>query len=316
MRVYSGIDLGGTNVKVGLIDDNFRLLCKSSIETMPEKGPEDVFERVAEEHNRLASENGLQLDDICIAGMGLPGPANLSEGILINPPNLPGFENCPVRDIFSSKLGREVVIENDANAACWAEYECGKGEQSEDIAFVTLGTGVGGGIVCDGHLLHGFRESAGEVGHIIIYPDGRLCGCGQRGCAEAYASASNTAERAKEFVQAGVTSSLSAYDQITSEAVFTEAQKGDRLALSIVDETAKVLALLAINLQNAANPERVIFAGGMIQAGDFLLDKIKFYFDKYCWPSRKGETDLAFSTLGTESGMIGAAAVARRHFLA
>ena len=319
MNIYAGIDVGGTNIKIGFINDNFDVICKTSIETSADLGPDKVFEQIANAINELAKQNNIDRNDICAVGMGVPGPVNLKEGKLVNPPNLPGFEMCPVRQILSDKLGIAVTLENDANAAAWAEHECGKGLGTGDLAFITLGTGIGGGIISDGKLIHGHKDSAAELGHLIIYPDGRECACGQNGCAEAYASASNTARRAIELLKEGAESSLSAIYKkngfVNCKEVFDAAEAGDTLAESVVDGSAKVLGLLCINIQNATNPEKIVFAGGMIEAGDFLLEKIRFYFDYYVWPSRKGETQILFSTVGVDAGLIGAAALARREYL-
>jgi glucokinase len=183
------------------------------------------------------------------------------------------------------------------------------------MVFFTLGTGVGGGIVSEGKLLRGSGGNAAELGHTIICPDGRLCNCGQKGCAEAYASASNTAKRATEAVQAGEKSSLKKvldkYGQITCKDVYDHLKAGDKLAKKITDETAKALAVLCINVLHTTEPQRIVFAGGMIAAGDVLLNRIKDFFNEQIWNLKKETVEICFATLGEDAGIIGSAALAK-----
>jgi glucokinase len=183
------------------------------------------------------------------------------------------------------------------------------------MVFFTLGTGIGAGIISDGKLLRGSGGNAAELGHTIIYPDGRLCNCGQKGCAEAYASASNTAKRAAEAVRAGENSTLKKVlnkkGQITCKDVYDHLKAGDKLAKKITDETAKALAILCVNALHAADPQRIVFAGGMIAAGDILLNRIKDYFNEQIWKLKKETVEICFATLGENAGIIGAAALAK-----
>jgi glucokinase len=206
--VCIGIDLGGTNVKIGCFDSDIRLLAKMSIPTEADFGPEHVVGRIDEASRKLLAQSGKSLEELCAVGIGTPGPANYAEGIIIRATNMPKFKNTPLRDMVAHKLGKPAILENDANAACWGEFVLGAGKDVTDMVFFTLGTGIGGGIVSKGKLVRGTGGNAAELGHTIIYPDGRLCNCGQKGCVEAYASASHTAQRATEALQAGKPSSL------------------------------------------------------------------------------------------------------------
>ncbi len=314
-RTFVGIDVGGTNVKIGLFDTDLKLICKTSVTTDADMGPKVVIDKMAKTVEELVAQAGLTLKDIIAVGIGTPGPAKYSEGIIIKSTNMPKFKNVPICRMLNEKLGVPIVFDNDANVACWGEYAVGAGKGVKDIVFFTLGTGIGGGIVSNGELVHGCDENGAELGHTIIYPDGRLCNCGQKGCVEAYASADSTARRATEAIQSGAKSSLKkVLDQkgkITSKDVYQHLASGDKLAKEITDGTAKALAITCINMLHATEPKRIVFAGGMIAAGDVLLNAIKRFFDENVWTIKKEFVEICFATLGEDAGIIGAAALAR-----
>jgi glucokinase len=298
-----------------LFDSELKLISKTSITTNADMGPDIVIGNMAKTVQELISKAGLSLKDIVAVGIGTPGPAKYSEGIIIRSTNMPKFKNVPISKMLNEKLGAPVVFDNDANVACWGEYSVGAGKGVKDIVFFTLGTGIGGGIVSDGELVHGCDENAAELGHMIIYPDGRRCNCGQNGCVEAYASADSTARRATEAIEAGAESSLKKVlnekGKITSKDVYTHLAAGDKLAKEITDGTAKALAITCINMLHTTEPKRIIFTGGMIAAGDVLLNRIKYFFDECIWTLKKETVEICFATLGEDTGIIGAAALAR-----
>ncbi len=311
-----GIDLGGTNIKIGCFDAHLKLLKKTSITTDADSGPQAVVKNMLAAISELVNESGFSSSDISAAGIGTPGPADYKAGIIINSTNMPAFKNAPIRQMLSDGLHCPVVFDNDANVACFGEFTAGAGKGVTDMVFFTLGTGIGAGIVSDGKLLHGSGGNAAELGHTIIYPGGRLCNCGQKGCVEAYASASNTAKRAAEALNAGEKSSLKKVldenGQITCKDVYDHLKTGDKLAKKITDETAKALAILCINALHATEPQRIVFAGGMIAAGDILLNRIKDYFSEQIWKLKKETVEICFATLGEDAGIIGAAALAKQ----
>jgi glucokinase len=314
-ETYVGIDVGGTNIKIGLFDSELKLISKTSITTNADMGPDIVINNMARTVEELISKAGLALEDIVAVGIGTPGPAKYSEGIIIRSTNMPKFKNVPICKMLNDKLGAPVVFDNDANVACWGEYTVGAGKGVKDIVFFTLGTGIGGGIVSDGELVHGCDENGAELGHMIIYPDGRRCNCGQKGCVEAYASADSTARRATEAIESGAESSLKKVldekGKITSKDVYTHLAAGDKLAKEITDGTAKALAITCINMLHTTEPKRIIFTGGMIAAGDALLNRIKYFFDEHIWTLKKETVEICFATLGEDTGIIGAASLAR-----
>ena len=315
MELFIGIDVGATNVKIGCFDGELNLVSKTSITTGAEMGPDIVIDNISAAAGTLVTDAGFSIDNVCAVGLGMPGPAKYSEGIVISSTNMPKFKNVPIVRMLTERLAKPVVMDNDGNVACWGEYVAGAGKEVEDMVFFTLGTGIGGAIVNHGELLTGCGDNATELGHIIIYPDGRRCNCGQRGCVEAYASATWTAQRATEAAEAGAESSLKEVLQekgeITCKDVYEHLAKGDELAKKITDETAKALALVCINMLHTTEPNRIVFAGGMIAAGDVLLDRIKHYFNEHIWTLKKETVEICFATLGEDAGIIGAAALAK-----
>lgn len=310
-----GIDLGGTNIKMGCFDTNLKLISKISVPTGVEMGPEAIVEKFYSTSKELLKQNGLSLENVCAVGIGSPGPVNLTEGVVLAAPNFPLFKNAPLKDMVAKRLGKPTILENDANAACWAEHVIGAGKGSDHMIMLTLGTGIGGGIITDGKLIHGPSGGAAELGHIIIYPDGRTCACGQKGCVEAYASANSTAARATEAIQEGAKSSLSAIlkeqGKITCKDVFVQVANGDAVAKEIVDGTAKALALICVQLANMTDPQSIVFAGGMIAAGDLLLDQIRQFYKQYIGHLfNRGSLKLCYATLGEDAGIIGASSLA------
>jgi glucokinase len=313
-EMFVGIDLGGTNIKIGLFDSELKLISKTSVATKVDMGPEVVIDKMAQTTKKLLSEAGLSMQDVVAVGIGTPGPAKYSEGIIIKSTNMPTFKNVPICRMLNERLGVPIVFDNDANVACWGEYAVGAGKGVKDMVFFTLGTGIGGGIISNGELVHGCDENGAELGHMIIYPDGRKCNCGQRGCVEAYASADSTARRAREAIEAGAESSLTKVleekGEITSKDVYGHLAAGDKLAKEITDGTAKALAITCINMLHTTEPKRIVFAGGMIGAGDVLLRRIKDFFNEHIWTLKKEMVEICFATLGEDAGIIGAAALA------
>jgi len=309
-KILVGIDLGGTNIKVGTFDSDLNLIDKASVTTGAHMGPTAVVNRMVERISDLLADHGCGLSDLACAGIGTPGPADYKAGIIIHSTNMPTFKNVPIREILQERLHCPVAFDNDANVACYGEFTVGAGKDVNDMVFFTLGTGIGCGIVSHGHLIQGNGGNAAEVGHMIIYPDGEQCNCGQRGCVEAYASASHTARRAARAIEAGASSSLAALEEITCKDVYDHLAQGDALALRITDETAKALAIMCVNMLHATDPARIVFAGGMIAAGDVLLSRIRQYFNEQIWTLKKETVEIVFASLGEDAGIIVAADLA------
>ncbi len=317
-ETFVGIDVGGTNIKIGLFDAELKLVSKTSVTTDADMGPEVVIDKMAQTVKDLLAEAGISLEDTVAVGIGTPGPARYTEGIIIKSTNMPKFKNVAICKMLNDRLGLPIVFDNDANVACWGEYVVGAGKGVKDMVFFTLGTGIGGGVVSSGELVHGCDENAAELGHMIIYPNGRSCNCGQKGCVEAYASADSTARRATEALEGGAESSLRKVldekGKITSKDVFEHVAADDELAKEIADGTAEALAITCINMLHTTEPQRIVFTGGMIAAGDLLLNRIRHFFDSQVWTIKKEEVEICFATLGEDAGIIGAGALARHRY--
>jgi glucokinase len=239
--------------------------------------------------------------------------------MIIRSANLPGFEQFTIRSAVTGALDLPGILDNDANAACWGEFCFGAGRGIMDMVMFTLGTGIGGGIVCHGRLVHGAADNAAELGHMIIIPQGRSCNCGQQGCLEAYASANQTARRAEEALaqskkRSALRSLLKKNGSLTCKDVFDQAQAHDKLARSIVDGTAQALAQACICMNHITEPTRIILAGGMAQAGQFLIDQVRHFYKKMIWLADDGAMEICLTQLGPYAGLIGAAALAQHAF--
>ncbi len=309
-----GIDLGGTNIKGGVCDAQWRLVMQDSIATEADRGVDHVIGRMASLVDQVIAKAGLRKSDVGAVGVGSPGPMSHEKGIVYFAPNLPGWVDVPAQKLLTEKTGLRVVLENDANAAAFGEYAAGAGKGVRDMVMYTLGTGVGGGVIMDGRLWRGRFDSAGEVGHTIVVPDGRPCPCGQKGCLERYSSANAVAERLAEAVRAGERSRLEervrSGQPFDAREVIAAMDGGDALAARIWDETCYYLALSVVNLQHWLNPELVVFAGGLINAGEKLMGPVQGHFDRLSWKIAPDAPRIALATLGTDAGTIGAAALA------
>jgi glucokinase len=319
MAYYIGIDLGGTNIKAGVTDETGHVLSKVSIPTTAEGGPDAVIANMAQAGRAVVEQAKLKMSQVDYIGVGAPGPIDFSTGVVRMAPNLPGWTNIPLQSRIGDLLGRPTMLENDGNAAAFGEYWAGAGRQSSKdirhLIMLTLGTGVGSGLVVNGKIVHGSVGNAGEGGHIIVQPNGRQCGCGQRGCLETYGSASRTGQRAAEAVRDSkeATTLREPFEkgkEITAKMVFDHAKAGDKLARRVVEETVMYLAVGCVTLCRLFDPQMIVFAGGMILAGDYLFDQIRAEFHRQSWTILKDHVEIVPSTLGNDAGFIGAAAVA------
>jgi glucokinase len=315
---YLGIDLGGTNIKSGVVDDTGRPLSSVSVETDAVRGAEAGVNHLAEAGRLAVQESGLTWADIVAVGLGSPGTMDIAAGMLLDPPNLPGWENLPIRERLAEKLGKPTVLQNDANAAAYGEYWAGAGRNAKSLVMFTLGTGIGCGIVEGGLIVEGRHSHGAECGHIVIQMDGgRLCSCGQVGHLEAYASATALVKRAHEALEQDQQSSLHealARGELTSRAISEAAERGDALAHRLMTETARYLAVGAVCLMHTVDPDLVLFGGGMIAAGAPFLDEIRGFIKRLAFPIPAAKTRIAFAELGGEAGFIGAAGCARQSF--
>lgn len=315
-KVVVGVDLGGTFVKTALVSEERTVLAKDSRPTGAEAGPEHVMAVMASAVQDLLKQAGLGTADVLAAGFGAPGPMNWQTGVVFSPPNLPGWSNVPLAAAMSQRLGGvPCFVDNDANCACYGEYWMGAGRGTESMVVLTLGTGVGGGVVVFGKLLRGIDGTAAELGHLKVQRDGRLCGCGARGCLEAYASVSGMVRTALDALEQGQHSVLRELcgedsNNLTGKMIFEAAQQGDAVARWVFEETATWLGLGISSIVNYQNPEKVVLCGGMIAAGDLLFDPVyrTMRANSFEVPGRR--CAIVPAGLGSDSGVLGAAGCA------
>ena len=322
---FFGIDVGGTNIKIGLVDDQGRTLAFESIETRETQGPQQAVERAATTCRDLAGSLGIPLSDIPQVGLGVPGSMCLKKGILVEPPNLPHWYGFAIKRALEEAIELPVSFINDANAAAYGESWMGAGAEHDSLAMFTLGTGVGGGLITQGTLINGSNSFGSECGHIIVdsSPDARLCVWGGgKGHLEAYSSASAVAARAEEAIAAGANSSLRQRrdegQTVTAKLIHDEAVLGDPLSLELIDETAFYLGVGVASAVHAIDPGLVVLGGAMnfggpnCPIGRRFLQGVIDEFQQRTFPNVFEGTTIDFATLGGDAGYIGSAGIARR----
>jgi glucokinase len=315
---YLGIDLGGTNIKSGVVDDTGRPISSISRPTEADRGPQTGLDNLVDAAQRAIDASGRSWDEITGVGLGSPGTMDIARGLLLDPPNLPGWTNLPIRDRLAGRLNKPTVLQNDANAAAYGEYWAGAGRGVQSLVMFTLGTGVGCGIVEHGRIVEGRHSHGAECGHIIIQMEGgRECSCGQRGHLEAYASATALVKRAVEALASHNESVLAhhhAAGTLTARVIDEAAEAGDALAKQLMNQTARCLAVGAVCLMHTVDPDLVLFGGGMIAAGPHFLNEIREFVKELAFPVPAQKTRIDYAALGGEAGFIGAAGCARLAF--
>ncbi len=255
---YAGVDVGGTSIKIGIVDNVGSTLAFEEIPTNEPAGPRAAMVATVEALDRALGRINLVRDNIAAVGLGTPGPQDIPNGLLIEPPNHPNWHHFPVVSCLESVCGKKVAYNNDANAASWGEFWLGSGRDAESMVMLTLGTGVGGGIVMDGHMLVGKNSCCGELGHIIVdgRPNARLCAWGGgRGHLEAYASASAVINITRERLESGQDSLLQGKQaQLSGRIIYEAAEQNDALALTVIDETADYLAIGITTIVHTLDP--------------------------------------------------------------
>lgn len=317
--VVGGIDLGGTNVKTAIVARNGALLGKDSRPTHAEEGINTVLDNMVASLEAAMERAGADPSDLLTVGIGAPGPMNWRTGVVFSPPNLPGWENVPLAKLMQDRLKVRTYVDNDANVACWGEFWSGAGREVDSMVCLTLGTGVGGGIVVMGKLLRGPDGTAGEIGHICVARDGRQCNCGSRGCLETYASVTGMVRTAAEGIESGKRTLLldlcgGDTERIDGKMIFDALQKGDEFAAWVMRETGVWLGTAIGSLINLLNPEMVVLCGGMIAAGEVLFEPVrKTAFEQaFEVPARRAV--IVPAGLGADSGVIGAAGCALQRY--
>ena len=312
MRYIVGIDLGGTNIVAGTVaEDGSEVLGVVSQPTRAAAGADVVIDRIiATARASMAQAKGKTIAGV---GIGSPGPLDTKSGVVLLTPNL-GWTNMPLRDRVADALHLPTALDNDANCAVFGEWWRGAARGAKHVVGLTIGTGIGGGIVLDGAIYHGVSDIAGEFGHMTINADGRRCNCGNDGCLEAYASGPAIAARAVEGLTAGAESRLPGYvggdlSTLTAQTVFQAAKDGDEFAAEVVHETAHLLGAGVASIINIFNPEIVVICGGVTQAGDTLFVPLRSEVKRRAFKPAVDVCQILPGTLPGTAGVYGAAAV-------
>lgn len=320
-RWIVGVDLGGTNIVVGVLPiEGGEPLALRSLATEAGRGAKFVVDRIIamiqEAIGTVIAEHGGGRGDFAGIGIGSPGPLDRATGTVIDTPNL-GWRNFPLRDLVANGVGLPAVLDNDANCATYGEWWQGAGSGTKTLVGLTLGTGIGGGIVLNGEIFHGVSDAAGEIGHMTIDSTGRKCKCGNYGCLEAYASGPAIALRAVEGIEAGAETVLpdlvrGHLDDITAATVYEAVLLGDAYANEVMRETAKFLGAGVANIINVLNPEMVVIAGGVTLAGDHLFIPLRAEVRRRAFKSAEAACQICSAKLQGTAGVIGAAGVFKR----
>lgn len=313
MKYYIGIDLGGTNIAAGLVGEDASLKNHLSIPTKSGRSAREIVRDMAGLARKAAALYGIDWKDIEAVGIGVPGTANRDTGMVEYANNL-GFYKEPIVPMLEEELpGKPIRFDNDANAAAWGEYLAGSGKGSKSMLAVTLGTGIGGGIILDGKIFQGVNYAAGEFGHFVIDRNGLECNCGRKGCFEAYASATALIAQTKEAMKENPDSllwELCGGDPglVEGKTLFDGVRKQDKTAKRVLDRYIEYLSAGLVNLINIFQPELICIGGGISKAGDLLLKPLKEIVDRedYARTSRV-RTRLAVAELDNDAGLIGAA---------
>jgi len=314
---YVGVDVGGTTIKGGVVDDDGKPLSAVTLPTEASKGQEHGLRQMAETVRQAAKASGLGLEQIAAIGVATPGTMDIPGGMILDPPNLKPWRNVPVRQYIQDTFHLPTAFQNDANAAAYGEFWVGAGKDVHSLVLFTLGTGIGCGIIIGDLIIEGEHSHGAEVGHMKIeLTNPRQCGCGRWGCLEAYASATAVVKRTREALQ--VDSGKSALHALLrpggdfeAKTIFEVAADGDALAQKIVEDTAFYLAVGAMNMMHTIDSDMIVFSGGMIAAGEPFLERIRHHVRQLAFPVPAAKTQIRYALLGGDAGFIGAAACAR-----
>lgn len=304
------IDIGGTKLAAGLVETTGRLVERAEVPTRAAEGLEPVLGRIVGLGRKLLDRAASGGGAVHRVGVGCAGPVDLARGLVFSPPNLPGWREVPLVARLEADLGLPVVLENDANAAALGEFRYGAGRGARSLVYVTVSTGIGGGIVLDGEIWHGLKDAAGEVGHMTVVPDGPVCGCGNRGCLEAVAAGPAIARRAREAVAAGRPTRLAEATQPTAAEVVRLAGEGDAVAREIWEGTVEYLAIGMGAVITLLAPERVVIGGGVSRAGEALFRPLREAVRRRVRLVPVEQIPILPAALGPDVGILGAAAVA------
>ncbi len=327
--LFAGVDVGGTNIKIGLVDDQGQIVADTKFPTLPGDSPDVACVQARKEFEALIVSTEFSWDDVATVGLGTPGPMDIQSGTILTPTNLPGWHNFPIQSKLAEALAKSVTYVNDAGAAAFGEYWVGGGSEFDSLVLLTLGTGVGGGIIVHDFSIDGAHSHGAEVGHLLIEtgPDARMCGCGHRGHLEAYASATAVVARTREAMGDPSTSAKTILRQQSGDAsplsalmISNAAAQGDALAIQIVEETAAYLGRGIAQLAHIIDPAAFILGGAMnfggteTDLGRKFLNDVQAEVRRHVFPVLAERLIVNFAELGSDAGFVGAAGLARAQY--
>jgi glucokinase len=320
---FLGFDVGGTSIKLGVVDDQGKALAHTKIDTEEENGPREAVRRARAAVDEMLGKSSLKVADLAAVGLAVPGTMDIPRGMFLQPHNLPHWHYFPIRDCVAEAFGLPTAFANDANAAAYGEFWVGSGQKYHSIVMLTLGTGVGGGIIIGDLSVDGENSHGSECGHIIIdtAPTARMCGCGQPGHLEAYCSATALVKRVQELLDNGRSSSLKALatpeNPLTALMISEAADSGDSLAFEAIMELGTWLGLGCVSLMHTIDPGAVILGGAMNfgghedPVGRRFIEHVRGVVRKHAFPIPAQRTTIDYALLGSDAGFIGAAGIAR-----
>lgn len=317
MKYSIGVDLGGTNIAAGIVDQSYHIIKKSSVPTLAQRGPEPIVHDMAELCKQLAADCGIAVSALSGVGIACPGTVNPKTGIVEYANNI-NFSDFPLTELFSASMGidkKQIQIGNDANLAALGEAVAGAARGTSSSVMITLGTGVGGGVILDGKVLTGCAYGGAELGHMVIEYGGRACSCGRRGCFEAYCSATALVKLTKEAFEAEKDTLMHEMcggdvSRVGGKTAFAAMKKGDAVASRVVDTYISYLSCGIVNLINIFQPEVLTIGGGISGEGDYLILPLKEKVASEIYSKDNTlKTDIRTAELGNDAGIVGAAAL-------
>lgn len=313
-RAAIGVDIGGTNVKLGLVDPSGKVIFRESFPTHQPQGKKGLLQTIVGHVRELARLSAERDHRVVGIGIGAPGAVDVERGFVYFFPNIPGWKDTPLKNILERRFGLPVAVDNDANAMAYGEFRFGAGRGSKTIVALTLGTGIGGGLVIDGKLFHGPHFSAVEIGHIVLNENGPLCACGNHGCLETYVGSGYFVQEALRRLKKNpggiLAGDLRKGKELTPLAVAQAARRGDDLSKEMWSQTGAHLGNALAGLANLLNPEKFILGGGIAQNGDLLFKPVIAALNKKAFPIAASSVKVVPAALGVDAGLIGAAALA------
>lgn len=307
--MYIGVDLGGTNIACGLVDEEGRILTKSSVPTLAEREADEIADDMIKLIQKVIEDGNADINDIKSIGIGCPGAVNDKDGIVVLCNNVK-MRNYPLRKRINQKISIPVHLLNDADAAAYGEY-CINAKDCRTFVFITLGTGVGGGVILDGKIINGFNGAGGELGHISMVYDGVKCSCGRKGCWEAYASVTALINQTKEAMAKNPESLMHKLAEkegkVSGRTAFDASKQGDTSAKEVVERYLNYVADGITSIINIFQPERIVIGGGISKEGDYILKPVTEYVHKYEYNQLLQRAEIKMATLFNDAGIIGAA---------